>query len=256
MQDSPISLYRSSKWMKEVTSLVMVESTRHGGISPSPYNSLNVGWSTADTEENTFRNRCQLLSSFGAIHTQLVSSHQVHGSEILVATQAGRYDGFDAIITRQNGLLLSVSVADCTPVLVVDPQTPAVAAIHAGWKGTVAGITSKTIRAMQEHFDTDPEDCLAFIGTCIDECSFEVDADVAHHFDSPFKRWDEQRQKFFIDLKNANRQQLIDAGLPDTHIEVSPYSTMLHNSDYFSHRAEKGLTGRFMGLVGMMRFLY
>lgn len=253
-QDAP--LYRPSKWMKEVSGLVMVESTRHGGISPAPYNSLNVGWSTADTDENTYENRHRLLASFGALHAMLASSHQIHGSEVLVATKPGRYDGYDAMITNVNGLLLSVSVADCTPVLVVDPNTPAVAAIHAGWKGTMAGIVGKTIRAMQEHFDTDPEDCLAFIGTCIDECSFEVDADVADHFDSVFKSWDEQRQKFFIDLKKANRQQLIDAGLPDAQIEVSPYSTVLHNTDYFSHRAEKGLTGRFMGLVGLLRFLY
>lgn len=230
----------------------MLESTRHGGISPAPYQSLNTGWSTADTDENTYSNRQRLLSIFGAHHHQLVSSHQVHGNAVLMADKPGRFDGYDAIITKEKGLLLSVSVADCTPVLVVDPVTTAVAAIHAGWRGTVAGIVSKTIEAMHEHFETEPKNCLAFIGTCIDECSFEVDADVADHFDSLFKRWDEQRQKFFIDIKNANRQQLLDAGLFEAHIEVSPYSTMLHIADYFSHRAEKGLTGRFMGLIGLV----
>lgn len=242
--------FRAPTWAATFPSLVIGETTRHGGISPTPYDSLNLGWNTPDDPENVTENRRRLLASLGFQPGQLASTRQVHGSEVLVVDQPGRYDGFDALITAQPGIILSVSVADCTPVLVCDPETKAIAAIHAGWRGTVGGIVSKAIAMMKSRFNTNPSKCYAFIGACIDECSFEVDADVADHFIADFKRWDELARKFFIDLKAANQQQLLDAGIPTDHIEVSPFSTVLHNEDYFSHRKERGITGRFSGMIG------
>lgn len=104
---------------------------------------------------------------------------------------------------------------------------------------------------MNENFGTQAQHCFAFVGTCIDECSFEVGDEVAEAFDTGFKRWDSDRQKFFVDLKKANAAQLVDAGIPDSQVEISPYSTVLHNEDYFSHRKEKGTTGRMMAVIGM-----
>lgn len=245
-------MYRTPDWAGQFSDLVIAESTRHGGVSPAPYHSLNVGWSTEDDPDNTAENRRRLLDALGFEPSQLASSHQVHGNEVLTVESPGRYDGYDALITREAGILLAVSVADCVPVLVYDVATKAVAAIHAGWRGTVAGIVAKTIQGMQSEFGTKPADCYAFIGTCIDECSFEVNADVADHFAGEFKRWDPALGKFFIDLKQANKAQLLSAGLAEAHIAVSPYSTVTHNADYFSHRKEKGLTGRFVGVIGVM----
>lgn len=245
-------MYRTPDWAGQFSDLVIAESTRHGGVSPAPYHSLNVGWSTEDDPDNTAENRRRLLDALGFEPSQLASSHQVHGNEVLTVESPGRYDGFDALITRKAGILLAVSVADCVPVMVYDAATKAAAAIHAGWRGTVAGIVAKTIQGMQSEFGTKPADCYAFIGTCIDECSFEVNADVADHFAGEFKRWDPALGKFFIDLKQANKAQLLASGLLESHIAISPYSTVTHNADYFSHRKEKGLTGRFVGVIGVM----
>jgi copper oxidase (laccase) domain-containing protein len=105
---------------------------------------------------------------------------------------------------------------------------------------------------MQKEYGTNPEDCLAYVGTCIDECSFEVGEDVADNFNSTFKRWDNQKNKFFVDLKSANKEQLIRLGIKPENVEVSPFSTVLNNEDYFSYRFENGLTGRMLVTIGLI----
>ena len=154
-------------------------------------------------------------------------------------------------MTNQTNIQLAVTIADCTPILIYDPIKNAIAAIHAGWRGTVQNIVSKTVKALQVTFGTEPKDCYAYIGTCIDECSFEVGEEVAVNFDSDYKRWDSDKNKFFIDLKLANKTQLVDAGLNTENIEISSYSTVLNNEDYFSYRYENGLTGRMLATIGM-----
>lgn len=231
--------------------LVAAQSTRHGGVSPAPYASLNLGKSTGDDPANTAENRRRFCAALGAAPDQLAWSKQVHGNLIRHATAPGGSEGYDALITRTPGVLVAVSVADCTPVLVFDPKNNAVAAIHAGWKGSAGGITGKTLEQMAEMFGTRGEDCLAYVGACIDECSYEVDADVADCFAAAYKRFDPQRNKFFVDLKKANAAQLYAFGVPETRVEISPFSTVLHNADYFSHRLERGVTGRMMAIIGI-----
>jgi polyphenol oxidase len=148
--------------------------------------------------------------------------------------------------------VLAVSVADCTPILVFDSKNGASAAIHAGWRGTAAGIVEKTLARMAAEYGTRAADCFAYVGTCIDECSFEVGEEVAEAFSADFKRWDAVRGKFFVDLKCANAAQLWAIGLPPAQVEISPYSTVLHNADYFSHRSERGMTGRMMAVMGVI----
>ncbi|MEZ5039579.1 MAG: peptidoglycan editing factor PgeF [Saprospiraceae bacterium] len=231
--------------------LLVAESTRHGGCSPMPYASMNLGLYSEDTAENVQKNRDTWFGRLGIAEGQVAGMHQVHSAEVLLVNQAGQYKGYDALITQQVGLYLTVTIADCTPILLFDAANQAVAAIHAGWRGTVGHIAAKTLAAMNAAFGTKAMDCYAYIGTCIDECSFEVDADVADHFTDPFKRWDEVRQKFFIDLKACNSAVLEKAGIPASQIEQSPYSTVLHNDDYFSYRKEKGKTGRMLGVIGV-----
>ena len=103
---------------------------------------------------------------------------------------------------------------------------------------------------MVDHFSVSPASCLAYIGTCIDFHSYEVGEEVGVHFDAPFKKEGEKPGKYYVDLKGANRAQLLAAGLPPTSIEVSPYSTVLHNDRYFSHRKEMGKTGRLLAIIG------
>jgi|GEM_PF-3277735 len=136
--------------------LIAAESTRHGGVGRPPYESLNLGLFTDDDPEAVAINRQRFFRDIGAGSMQVAGAYQVHGSEILQITKPGQFKGYDALITDQPGLLLTVTVADCTPVLLADPQNRAVAAVHAGWRGTVAGIAKKTLEAMQETFGTDP----------------------------------------------------------------------------------------------------
>lgn len=244
-------MYRQPSIFQDVPHVIAAESTRHGGVSPAPYASLNLGKSTGDEPENVAENRRRFCSALGFSPAQLAWSKQVHGTEIFLATAPGGVEGFDALITQTPGVILAVSVADCTPILVYDTRRRAAAAIHAGWRGAAGSIIEKTLQAMTYHFGTRGADCLAYIGACIDECSFEVGSEVAAQFDSPFKRLDPERNKYFVDLKKACAAQLRSCGLPEAHIEISPYSTVLHNADYFSHRKENGVTGRMMAVIGV-----
>ena len=232
--------------------LLAAESTRHGGVSEVPYASLNLGTSTADLPKYVAENRARFWQSLGVEAAQVATSHQVHGAEVLTVTQPGRYDGYDALITRQRGILLAVTVADCTPILIFDPVHHAVAAIHAGWRGTVQAIATKTLEKMRVEFGTDLADCYAYVGTCIDECSFEVGAEVAEQFSAAHQRFDSVTGKYLVDLKKANSEQLLAAGVNKNHIEISSFSTVLHNHSYFSYRHENGQTGRMLACIGMI----
>ena len=178
-------------------------------------------------------------------------SKQVHGDQIRHTIAPGGAEGFDALVTNVPGILLAVSVADCTPILIYDHRQKVVAAIHAGWRGTVAGIVAKTLIFMEKTFETRGVDCFPYIGTCIDECSFEVGDEVAEEFAEPFKRFDAGRGKFFVDLKKANAAQLLEFGIPEAHIEISNYCTVRNVADFFSHRKDQGVTGRGMGVIGL-----
>ena len=244
-------MFHQPEIFKNIPGLIAAQSTRHGGVSPAPYRSLNLGKNTADSPEHVAENRRRLCRALGFEPTQLAWSKQVHGAAIQLVEAPGGADGFDALITNTPDVYLSVSVADCTPVLVFDRRNQAVAAIHAGWRGAVAGIVLKTLEKMAGVFGTQGADCLAFVGACIDECSFEVGDEVAAQFANAFKRFDAERGKYFVDLKKNCAWQLKDFGLPAAQIEVSPYSTVLHNGDYFSHREEAGITGRMLGIIGL-----
>ena len=244
-------MFRRPAIFTSFPNLIAAESTRHGGVSPAPYTSLNLGKGTDDAPENVAENRRRFCQALGFEPGQLAWSRQVHGDLVRRADAPGGAEGFDALVTAEPGVVLAISVADCTPILVFDAKNQAVAAIHAGWRGTAAGIVEKTLARMAAEYGTRAADCFAYVGTCIDECSFEVGEEVAAAFADDFKRWDTARGKFFVDLKRANAAQLQAFGLPDTQVEISTYSTVLHNADYFSHRIERGLTGRMMAVVGV-----
>lgn len=231
--------------------LVAAESTRHGGVSPAPWASLNLGKNTDDDPANIAENRRRFCTALGFEPAKIAWSKQVHADQVRLVTAPGGAEGFDALITRQAGILLAVSVADCTPILVFDAKNKAVGAAHAGWPGTAARIVEKMLRRMADEFGTVGPDCFAYIGTCIDECSFEVGDEVADKFDDAFRRFDAARGKYLVDLKKANQAQLLAFGVPLNQIEISPRSTVLHNEDYFSHRKEKGTTGRMLAVIGM-----
>jgi polyphenol oxidase len=233
------------------TELIAAETTRHGGVSPVPYQSLNLGKNTEDAQENIDQNRGIISKKLGMAWSDVALSKQVHGSEILVATTPGAYEGFDAIITDRVGVYCSITVADCTPILIYDPVHKAVGAAHAGWRGAAQKIGSKTLLSMQKAFGTQPKDCRVYIGTCISESQMEVGMEVVAEFDGDFCRRREKEGKYLLDLKGAIKADMLGVGMLDAQIELSKHCTWEQNDHYFSHRREKGQTGRFMAIIGM-----
>ena len=248
--DADIVLFHRPKQLSTIPGLLAVESTRHGGVSEHPYQSLNLGFNTGDSPAKVRLNRSRFFSAIGIPESKVAGSHQVHGDEVLLVDSPGQYEGYDALITDRPKLYVSVSVADCVPILLYDTVHKAVAAIHAGWRGTVAQIVRKTYEQMLDHFGSRPSDCLAYIGTCIDASTFEVGEEVARQFDDSLKSWNIDKQKYLIDLKKANFQQLYNMGFEPSQIEVSRYSTVLDNENFFSYRKERGRTGRMLALIG------
>ena len=232
--------------------VVAAQSTRHGGVSTAPWHTLNLGKSTDDDPAHVAENRRRFCGALGFEPAHLAWSRQVHGEHIRVVTSPGGSEGFDALVTNVPGILLAVSVADCTPILIYDHARQAVAAVHAGWRGTMAKLVAKTLELMADQYGTRGADCFAYIGTCISECSFEVGDEVADAFPSPFKHYDPARQKYLVDLKKANAAQCLDFGIPAAQVEISAFCTVRHRDDFFSHRADKGLTGRGMGAIGLV----
>lgn len=226
-------------------------STRHGGISPAPYNSLNLDFRGDDPAPNREQNRSLFCKALGYGIHQLAGAVQVHGCEILHVTQPGHFEGYDALITDVPGILIGVSVADCTPILIYDAEHRAVAAIHAGWKGTAGRIVERTLLRMNAQWGTEGYSCYAWIGPCISIKHFEVGDEVAEQFEDDLKIWNLQSGKYHIDLKKANATQLEAFGIPSGQIEIAPFCTVSDNKDFFSWRAEKGVTGRMLAAIGI-----
>jgi hypothetical protein len=231
---------------QSIPGLVAGVSTRHGGLSESPYSSLNLGIHTDDSPEIIEKNLALFCEDIGVSPSDLARSYQVHGDKIWVTGRPGYQTGFDAMVSVQAGVFAGVSIADCTPILLADPVAGICAAIHAGWKGTVAGIVEKTAKRMIENRGSNPANILAYIGPCIGLANFEVGDEVAAQFTAEYKT--RVNNKWHVDLKAANAAQLEKLGI--TQIEIDPACTVENNADYFSHRKEKGFTGRMIALIG------
>lgn len=236
------SIFDSSK-------IVAAVSTRNGGVSKGYFSSLNTGRSTADDKNDVEENRKLFFADLGLDESDAALSYQVHGSEILKAENACRENGYDALMTNRKNLTLIVSVADCTPILLHDPVKEVIAAVHAGWRGTVSEIVGKTIRRMQTEYDSNPADCKMFVGPCIGFDHFEVGNEVAEQFSGNLKHFDTFKKKYRVDLKTANKYQGLSAGIQERNIEVSDYCTFRDEHLFFSHRRDNGNTGRMIAVI-------
>lgn len=233
--------------------VIAAQSTRLGGVSEGPFDSMNLGLSVKDQEKNVLKNRELFFGGLGIKLEQLALSHQVHENKVLLVNEPGRREGYDAQITNKPNVFVAVSIADCTPILIHDEKNNAVAAIHAGWRGTVGKIVLNSLELMHKNFGTEGKDCKAFIGACISYENFEVGDEVAVNFDSSLKRFNEQKEKWFVNLKKANQKQLLDFGVLENNVEVSDFCTVGNNNTFFSHRKEKGVTGRMMAVIGITK---
>lgn len=238
--------------------LIQAIFTRKGGVSASPYHSLNLSVSTGDDPEIVALNFQRACQAVDIKPEQTVSCHQIHSANVFVVDQANRQQVMgrgDALITREPDTYLLMRFADCTPLLFYDPARGAVGAAHAGWRGTVQNIAGAAIRAMVDEFGCRPKDIKAIIGPAIGPCCYEVGADVIQaaqeSFDDVsglFTRPNGNGQAYF-DMWEANRRQLAAAGVEE--IIQTELCTACHTDKFFSHRAEKGRTGRLGAVVGI-----
>ncbi|MEL6142705.1 MAG: polyphenol oxidase family protein, partial [Bacteroidota bacterium] len=169
----------SPSWAKQFPQLIIGQTTRNGGVSQVPYKSFNLGLFTQDKYDSVQENRRRLANYVGISVENWAGGHQVHGSAVRLVKSPMACEGYDAFITTVSGVLLTVTVADCIPVLLYDPVSNSCGAAHAGWRGTVANIVGKTLQAMVEQFSVAPENCYAYVGTGISQPNFEVSHDVA-----------------------------------------------------------------------------
>jgi YfiH family protein len=258
-------------------------STRPGGVSLLDGGRvLNLGFTGWDARENAQANRTRLLRALRASGMKLLTLRQIHSDVIHVLEEAPtQAPQGDAAITRAPGILLGVQTADCVPILLVDPRRHAVAAVHAGWRGTLVRIAAKTLGRMQMVFGTHPESVVAVLGPAIGRCCYEVGPEVAQAyagrfaqarewFDGPFDqlasgdepnpfKWlsrtppghDLPPPRVRLDLVAANRWQLLDAGVPASNIVASELCTSCRTDLLFSHRKENARTGRLMAVIGV-----
>jgi YfiH family protein len=234
-------------------------TTRHEGVSRPPYNSLNLGMNTLDQQANVEGNRSLLARAFGVNQESLVVPKQVHGSDIIVISEPNEdFSHFltvegDAIITNQPNVIIGVCVADCAPVLLCDPDKKVVAVVHAGWKGTAAGLVAKAVAAMQSEFGSNPAQLQAAIGPCIQKCCYEVDEPVRLAFRGTIS-WDACAElkspgKWQLDLGVANTELLQEAGVPLESIQRSELCVCCRSEQFFSYRRDKEESGRQMGFI-------
>lgn len=231
--------------------------SRLGGVSAPPFDSLNLSVSVPDERERVYANRRRVFGDYGRDTDTVVHAHLVHGADVARVTQADNgtwLKHVDGLITTEPGCVLTMNFADCAPILLFDPRRRAIGLGHAGWRGAVVDLAGALVRAMVEHFDSRPADLVAAVGPCIGSCCYEVGEEVIQQVRSTFSEPESLLRQNggprpHFDLPEANRRNLAAAGV--TNIELSGFCTACRTDLFFSHRAEKGRTGRFGAVMAL-----
>lgn len=244
-------------------------STRKGGVSKEHLASLNLSFSVEDAKENVLENFRRIGERFGKTPEDFVLSKQSHETKVLKVGTKDRgkgitkdrdYEGIDALITDEKGIILSCFSADCVPILFYDPIHKTVGACHSGWRGTKGKILQNVVEEMRKHFSSNPAEILIAIGPSICKEQYVVSEDLAISFledypdlgedtASPIQRI--SKDKFQLDLWDLNRRIALDSGIKEEHISISGYCTMENPELFFSHRysqGRRGLQGAFICL--------
>lgn len=224
---------------------VLAFSTRRGGSSSAPFESLNLGRSTVDAPEAVAANRSRLLQSLKLDPARLATAGQVHGTRVVEVRGPGHHPECDALVTREAGLALAVTTADCMSLLLEAPG--AVGAAHSGWRGTADGMPIAALAAICRLAGCSPAEVSVHFGPCIRGCCYEVGEEVAARFPSAALRRDTESAR--LDLPTASRMALESAGVNPLAIHDTGACTACEPYWYFSHRRDAGLTGRLWGVA-------
>jgi YfiH family protein len=226
---------------------------RTGGVSSTPFDSLNVGRAVGDEPAAVEENLRRFFAAAGIDRSTFVAVNQVHGDRVVAAADVGSPPPDADAIVAGPGASAGVRIADCVPVLIADRRTGAVAAAHAGWRGTIAKIVLRAVESMQTWHGTRSEDLLVAIGPRIGRCCFEVGEDLAERFaaDASFgpEIVDRSHATPRVDLALANRKLLVSAGVPSEQIDTLDFCTSCRRDLFFSHRRDGGKTGRHLAVI-------
>jgi polyphenol oxidase len=226
--------------------------TRKGGISPPPFDSLNLGKYNGDSEEHVLKNKKLIGSAFGFDPDRSILLRQVHQDKILILKEPhGPIPSsleYDAVITDSPNRFLGIKTADCLPILVADPAKKVIAAIHAGRQGTGLRITGQVVRRMEAEFGCSPEDLLVALGPSIGPCCYEIDGKVFFQEWEPFSA-SRGKDKWMVDLPRMNIAQMKKEGIRDDQIFWIDLCTHCNSDLFFSYRRE-GQTGRQLSFIG------
>ena len=232
-------------------------STRHGGTSPAPFDTLNLSYDAGDTADNVKANRDGWHRALGLELANTVTARQARSDRVAIATPQDRgigIPGVDALLTDQAEVGLMLRFADCVPILLYDPGKHAIACVHSGWQGTVMKVVSKAVLAMVDAFGTRTSDLCAGIGPSIGPCCYSVRQDVVSRVKAAFPTSDALLSTMadgtvHLDLWEANALQLRELGV--SRIEVAGICTAHRTDEFFSWRAERGQTGRFAATIAL-----
>lgn len=265
--------------LTRIPSLIHGFSTRSGGVSAlDGERVLNLGFTDWDSRENVHENRKRLLGALAASNMTLVPLRQFHSDAVcLIQSAPSQPCRGDASLTHRPGLLLAIQTADCVPILLADSRRCAIAAVHAGWRGTLQRVVQKTIGRMRMEFGTLPEDVVAALGPAIGACCYEVGTEVSHAFHAQFPNaaewFDELRtgdepnplqwlnmappghqpppKNVRLDLRAANRSQLLESGVSAGNISLGDLCTRCRPDLFFSYRGEGPRSGRLLSVIGL-----
>lgn len=251
--------YNSSAVLEKIDFIKHGFLSRCGGISKSPFSSLNFDTRDGDDCKNISHHKLIIGRLFGFDISRLLLIKQVHGNDVLVIDRRIKdisklYENSgDIIITNQYNIAIGVLTADCVPIMMVDPVKKVIGIIHAGWRGVVKYVVKNALDAMVNHFGSDSKNILAAIGPSIGQCCYEVADAVAASFAENMEYCNEfmikKKNKWQIDLKKANFIQMKNAGILEKHISTENICTSCENNMFFSYRADGKITGRQLNFI-------
>lgn len=250
-----VVLYRFEE-LRHTRHLTQGVFTRLGGVSTGPFAELNLGHTVGDDVSAVEENHRRSLGALGLSVRDVVTPYLIHGARVGVATRADLGTGYadtDALVSNEPGVALFCRFADCVPVAFYDSDRRAVGIAHTGWRGVVAGVLEATVHTMVDRFGSDPTHMWAGVGPAIGPCCFEVGADVAECISQSCPQGSDVVEhhsgRTTVDLPKAVGAQLVEAGI--RNVEQSGLCTACRVDEFFSHRAERGRTGRFGMVLGL-----
>lgn len=236
-----------SELFKKYLKIKFAFSTKIGLDREAPYY-FNMSKTVGDDPKVVDENRELFFSSIGLKPNQIAFQKQIHTDKISIVNKPGYQGESDAMITDRPNIGLAISTADCTPIFIYDTKQKIIAAIHSGWRSTQAKIISKTLDELNRKFNCRPENLIGYIAPCISQENYEVSSDFINYFDEKYLQ--SKGDKFLLDLKTANKDILLEFGIPESQIEVSPLCSFGENYLH-SYRRDGKVSGRAFGVIAL-----